>query len=180
MLLSMQQRYILDLLRQLKCLRQEQVQRLVCRAYPPHDGHELPPNAVESMLRQLRYCTNDVFWEDGVVHLASSRPDALHLEAIDVMLELTDGRPESITIGKEPPVLLRFVLGGEHLRLFTVADLDSTLAQTLSAIPRQRLERIIWISGNGNMPERLSLPPKHFFAARQRDGSHRYFSGEGS
>ena len=178
MLLSIQQRYILDLLRQLKCLRREQIDHLVRRQFPRRDGRELAPGAVEAMLRQLRYCTNDVLLEDGFVRLLSAKPDTRCMEAVDVMLELTDGRARGISKGREPRALLPTEVEGERLRLLTVADLDGTLPQTLSDMPRQRLERIVWISGSGKADGQLVLPPKHFFAARNEDGSHRFYSGE--
>ena len=177
MLLSIQQRYILDLLQQLKCLRRTQVDFLIRRQFPRRDGSELPSGAVDAMLRQLRHCTGDVLLEDGIVRLLSAAPDARILDAVDVMLELTDGRVQNISIGREPPALLRFALEGERLRLFTVADLDGTLPQALSAMPRQKSERIVWISASGSTSMQLILPPKHFFAARQADGSHRFYSG---
>lgn len=35
-------------------------------------------------------------------------------------------------------------------------------------------ERIIWISESGSFGE-IDLPRHHFFAARQKDGTHRFF-----
>ena len=180
MLLTLQQRYVLNLLRQLKCLRQDQAGLLMRRAFPRRDGRELSTSAADTILCQLRHCTSDVLMEDGLVRLASAKPNVQRLEAVDVMLELTDGRVQNISLGREPPVLLRFVSGGERLRLFTISDLDAVLPQTLSDIFRQKSERLIWISGSGHAPERLFLPPGHFFAARQEDGSHRFYSGDGS
>ena len=34
---------------------------------------------------------------------------------------------------------------------------------------------MVWISASGTPPQGLALPPKHFFAARQADGSHRFY-----
>ncbi len=42
-----------------------------------------------------------------------------------------------------------------------------------------RAERIVWISDTGAIPQGLALPPKHFFAARQPDGSHRFYGSNG-
>ena len=35
-------------------------------------------------------------------------------------------------------------------------------------------ERIIWISESGSFGE-IDLPRHHFFVARQKDGTHRFF-----
>ncbi len=180
MLLSVQQRYILDLLRQIKCLRRKQLIRMLRSRFPRSDGRELPENAVDAMLRQLRHCTSDVLFDGDLVLLIGAKPNERMLEAVDVMLELTGGNAQDISIKQEPPALLRFVLEGERPRLFTVADLNGMLPQALSNIQRQRSERIVWISESGCAPERLVLPPKQFFAARQNDGSHRFYSGDDS
>lgn len=180
MLLSVQQRYILDLLRQMKCLRREQLVRLLRSRFPHSDGRKLPENAVDAMLRQLRHCTSDVLFDGDLVLLIGAKPNERILEAVDVMLELTGGNAQNISIKQEPPALLRFVLEAERPRLFTVANLDGVLPQTVSSVPRQRSERIVWISENGCAPGQLGLPPKHFFAARQQDGSHRFYSGDES
>ena len=91
------------------------------------------------------------------------------------MIELTGGRPGVISASAEPPCLLRFAFGDE-LRLFTVASLDTAPAGLLE---RGRAERIVWISDTGAIPQGLALPPKHFFAARQPDGSHRFYGSNG-
>ncbi|QNL44085.1 hypothetical protein H8790_11655 [Oscillibacter hominis] len=180
MLLSVQQRYILILLRQIKCLRRRQLYRLTKSHFPRSDGRELSEGAVDAMLRQLRHCTGDVILDGDLVHLMGVKPNERILEAIDVMLELTGGNAQDISIKQETPALLRFVLEGERPRLFTVADLDGMLPQALSSVQRQRSERIVWISESSCAPERLVLPPKQFFAARQNDGSHRFYSGDDS
>jgi hypothetical protein len=44
-------------------------------------------------------------------------------------------------------------------------------------IERHREERIVWFAEDGKMPNELLLPPKHFFAARLEDGTHRFYGG---
>ena len=110
-----------------------------------------------------------------MVWLSTAQPDARRLEAIDVMLELTGGKPQEFNASREPPRLLRFAYG-DDLRPFTVASLDAAPAGLLE---RGRAERIIWIADSGEPPKGLTLPPKHFFAARQQDSSHRFYGSNG-
>ena len=92
------------------------------------------------------------------------------------MLALTGGRPQEFRVSWEPPRLLCFAYGGDGLRPLTVASLDAAPAELLE---RGRVERIVWIADSGQPPQGLVLPPKHFFAARQPDGSHRFYGSNG-
>ena len=174
MLLSTQQKFILDALRTLNCVRRRQLHALV-RGRFQQDSIAITQARMEAMLRQLRMGMADVRMDDGLVWLFNAQPDGRRLEAIDVMLELTGGKPEEFSASREPPRLLRFAFGDE-LRLFTVASLDTAPAGLLE---RGRAERIVWISDTGAIPQGLALPPKHFFAARQPDGSHRFYGSNG-
>ena len=174
MFLSTQQKFILDALRTLNCVRRRQLHVLV-RGRFETDSFSVTQARMDVMLRQLRMGTFDVRMDDGLVWLSNVQPDSRRLEAIDVMLELTGGKPGVIRTSAEPPRLLHFAYGDE-LRLFTVASLDTTPAELLK---RGRAERIVWIADSGEIPQGLALPPKHFFAARQPDGSHRFYGSSG-
>ena len=174
MLLSTQQKFILDALRTLNCVRRRQLHALV-RGRFQQDSIAITQARMEAMLRQLRMGMADVRMDDGLVWLFNAQPDGHRLEAIDVMLELTGGKPEEFSASREPPRLLRFAYGDE-LRLFTVASLDTAPAELLE---RGRAERVVWIADSGEIPQGLALPPKHFFAARQPDGSHRFYGSNG-
>ena len=71
----------------------------------------------------------------------------------------------------------RFALDGDKLKLFSVAHLVHISDPRL--IQRECSERIVWINDSGTPPDGLALPPKHFFAARQADGSHRFYGSNG-
>ena len=174
MLLSTQQKFILDALRTLNCVRRRQLHALV-RGRFQQDSIAITQARMEAMLRQLRMGMADVRMDDGLVWLFNAQPDGRRLEAIDVMLELTGGKPEEFSASREPPRLLR-VAYGDELRLFTVASLDTAPAELLE---RGRAERVVWIADSGEIPQGLALPPKHFFAARQPDGSHRFYGSNG-
>ena len=128
---------------------------------------------LEAMLRQLRAGTGDIRIDGGLVRLSNKQPDGLRLEAIDVMLELAEGTPENFTTRLESPGLLRFSWGGDRLRVFTVAALSVPIRPAVETLAREK--RVVWLSAGNVVLEGLTLPPKHFFAVRQTDGSHRFY-----
>ena len=166
MLLSIQQEYILEVLRKLREQLQAQVQGKFSEI-------NISAQRMEAMLRQLRCAVGDVRLDASAIWLGSTQPDSRRLEAVDVMLELAESRPQDFSVRCQSPELLRFTLEGSSLRLFTVATLSDPLHSGAQA--SDSLGRIVWISDSGAVPLGLSLPPKHFFAARQPDGSHRFY-----
>ena len=176
MLLSLQQKYILEVLRKLGCIRQDQLYVLV-RSKFQSPNFEVSDARMESMLRQLRSGLGDFHVDGGFVYLVRGQPDAARLEAIDVMLELSEGAPQEFTVKVDSPRLLCFTLGVDKLKLFSVAMLSHVSDTQL--LQREQSERIVWISDGGTPPEGLALPPKHFFAARQMDGSHCFYGSNG-
>lgn len=172
MLLSVQQKYILEALRKLGCMEKRQLHALVRGKFHRPD-FEISETRMTAMLRQLRSGLGDFRVDGNFVYLARDQPDSARLEAIDIMLELSENAPQNFTSKVESPRLLRFGLGGDKLKLFSVAQLSHISDPQL--IRRERSERIVWISDSGTPPEGLALPPKHFFAARQADGSHRFY-----
>ena len=174
MFLSTQQKFILDALKKLNCVRQRQLHALV-RGRFQQDGFEITQARMDAMLRQLRTGMADVRVDGELVWLSNAQPDARRLEAIDVMIELTGGKPQEFSVCREPPRLLRFAYG-DDLRPFTVASLDTAPAGLLE---RGRAERIVWITDSGEASQGLALPPKHLFAALQPDVSHRFYGSIG-
>ena len=92
MLLSVQQKYILEILRRTGCIRRRQLFPLVREKFRPM-GVEISEHRLEVMLRQLRHCVGEVRMEEELVRLSHARPDPRRLEAVDVMLELSGGAP---------------------------------------------------------------------------------------
>ncbi len=175
MLLTTKQKFVLEVLKKLGCIRKTQAYALVQGRFE-QENFKFSQPAIDAMLRQLRMGAADVRLDDELVWLSRAEPDARRLEAVDVMIELTGGRPDVISGSAEPPRLLRFAFGGDDLRLFTVASLDAAPADLLE---QGRTERVVWISDNGEAPKGLALPPRHFFAARQPDGLHRFYGSNG-
>lgn len=176
MLLSVQQRYILEVLRKLGGIKKSQLQALVQGKFGQPDLEITQPR-MDAMLRQLRAGYGDFRMDDDFVYLARGQPDAIRLEAIDVMLELSEGVPQDFTAKLEGPRVLRFAMGGDKLKLFSVARLSHV--SDPQRLQWEWSERIVWISDGGAPPHGLALPPKHFFAARQADGSHRFYGSSG-
>ena len=154
MLLSNQQKYILEILKEFKYLRVRQLHAMV-RTHYRAQGIEIDARRMEIMLRQMR-----------------TGPRLL--EALDVMLELTKAQPGFYSKdGLHEPFLLRFTGNGKGAGyLFSVAWLDA--ATHIATVPRMKGERIIWISESNSFGE-INLPRHHFFAVRQEDGTHRFF-----
>ena len=175
MLLSIQQRYILEALRKLRCVRISQMLILTREEFRPK-GIEISQRRMDAMLHQLRSFNNDIRTDGELVYLAGVRPDSRRLEAVDVMLELTGGAPASFGCsGASPPFLLRFSVKGVEERCFTVGTLLGTGKEPLLWLERVGPGRVIWISDSGAPPDGLSLASNHFFAARQAGGTHRFY-----
>ena len=175
MLLSIQQKFILSLLREFRCLKKRQMLTIVQDHFCRLDQN-ITRERLEAMLRQLCICTGDIKMDKDLVSLGNALPDAMQLEAVDVMLELCGGVPTEFSVQVNRPLLLRFAIGGEHVKTFTVVP-ASELA-SLSEITRQKSERFIWLSGPLTYPEEIILPPKSYLAVRQTDGTHRFYGSE--
>ncbi len=172
MFLSVQQKYIVETVQKLGCLCREQLLVLARERFRRPDL-VLTPDRLDAMLRQLRFGVESIRLEGDMVCLPGAEPDPRLTEAIDVMLELSEGTPLDFQAVRGVPFLLRFSLGGDTLRLFSVADL--LLPDLPEQTPRRRMVRIVWIVENGVAPENLVLPRRHFFAVRQQDGTHRFY-----
>lgn len=172
MFLSVQQKYIVETVRKLGCLRREQLLALVREKYRRPDL-VLTNQRLDAMLRQLRFGVESIRLEGDMVCLPGVEPDPRLLEAVDVMLELSEGTPLEFQTVRDVPFLLRFSLGGDTLRLFSVADL--LLPDLPERTQRRRMERIVWIAEDGTAPSGLILPRRHFFAVRQQGGTHRFY-----
>ena len=86
MLLSVQQKYILAVLREARCLRKNQLYALVQGRFGWTDC-ETAQRRVDAMLRQLRNGVGELAVDADFVWLGNILPDARRLEAVDVMLE---------------------------------------------------------------------------------------------
>ncbi len=129
-LLSVQQKYIMEILRKLGYIRREQLRTLVQGRF---SELEISECRMAAMLRQLRYATGDVHLDNSAVWLGEAQSDFQRLEAVDVMLELAEGHPQDFSVKCQSPELLRFTLEGSSLRIFTVATISAPLHTSVQA-----------------------------------------------
>lgn len=179
MLLSLQQRYILEVLEKLRCVRYGQL-LILTREHFRRSDLVITPQRMDAMLRQLHMGAEDLRMEGDIISLLPSPCDALYLEAVDVMLEVSEGKPLDMKICSERPQLLRFTLGESSVGLFTVAHLSGP-APTLpncNALPA--VEQLIWLTGDSAPPGNLALPARHYLAVQRPDGTHRFYGSSES
>ena len=168
MLLTMKQRYVVGVLNKLGCLRRDQLYILTRDRFKTED-YTLSEYQMDEILRQLPFLVNEIRVENGVVRLSDRKPEPLRLEAIDVMLELSNGYPIRFSTVSDEDILLRFALGSDPPRQYTVAAYSDAAAEVETG------KNIVWISLKRLMPENLTLAKQQFYAQRQEDGSHRFF-----
>ena len=174
MLITKQQRLLLDHLEQLGGARLDQLTALLRSAFCANRP-ELAASITESALQQLRYCNVELIREGELFYLPGQKPEPLFLEAVD----LSGGVPVSVYCGHSP-ILLHFCVPDRNtqeqkLRLFSVATPHGELNYG-QLQPRERL--ILLVDGQEPM-EALPVANKQFFAVRQEDGSHRFFAWNG-
>ena len=168
MLLTMKQRYVVNVLNKLGCLRRDQLY-ILTRDHFKTEDYTLSEYQMDEILRQLPFLVNEIRVENGVVRLSDHKPEPLRLEAIDVMLELSNGYPIRFSATRDEDILLRFALGSDPPRQYTVAAYSDAAAAVEDG------KNIVWISIKRLKPEKLALAKQQFYAQRQEDGSHRFF-----
>lgn len=168
MLLSLQQKYIMEVLNKLGCLRRDQIY-LLTRDYFQTEDFTITEKRMDTMLRQLPVITSNVRVDKDYVRFITCEPEPLRLEAIDVMLELSNGYPIDFSAIRNSKALLGFALGGEPPKRFTVARY--TAGDLSIDVPGS----VVWISPSDIMPGGLVMPENHYYALRRKDGSHRFF-----
>ena len=174
MLLTNQQKFLLDAVNRLGCVREDQLVDLIrpvfCQRRP-----DIAPALVHSAMCQLRLCNAEIRQGGGVYLRSGTLANPAVLEAVDVMLQLSHCTPTEYERGT-PPVLLRFsVQSLESFSAFLVAQSVDRLPERLIA-PE---DRIILLFDGQSRPAALPVSNKIFFAARQGDGTHRFFSPGG-
>lgn len=174
MLMSLQQRFLLDVLKRLGCVKRKQLYLLAAKNLSLPEW-KVEQRHVDIMLNQLRCCTGEIRMDADLVYYGRASPDSEQLEAVDVMLELSEGKPSDFRLERDECLLLRFMLESEgKLRMFSVARFRE---DTVRLLPAHRTERIIFLADKAELPVGLVLPYRHFFALRQEDGTHRFFAG---
>ncbi len=168
MLLSLKQRYVVSVLNRLGCIRRDQLFILTRDRFKTED-FTLSESQMDALLRQLPYLVNAIRVENDVVRYSAVNPEALRLEAIDVMLELSNGFPVKYDVVQDSDILLEFSLGCHPPRRYTVA------VYTGEADLHDDGKAVVWIAKDSLPPETISLAKNQYYAQRQEDGSHRFF-----
>ena len=173
MLLSNQQKYLLEVLETLggATLRQltDLLRPVFCAEKP-----EVAPRIVHAAIRQMSLCNVDLCRDGELVFLPGRRPREDLLEAIDVMLQLSEANPLSYACGK-PPILLRFSVQEQKVRTFAVIH----SAVDVYGSEFHQTERIILLFDGRDKAPVLPVSNKQFVAVRQEDGTHRFFAVDG-
>lgn len=168
MLLSVKQRYVMDVLKRLGCIRRDQLY-ILTRDHFKTEEFTLSENQMDALLRQLPFLVNDIRLENGYVRKPETEPMPLRDEAVDVMLELSNGYPIRFYAVQDSPIVLRFSLGSDPPRRYAVAVYSDTAA----AIEPE--ENVVWISRDCLNPKAVNIAKRQFYAQRQEDGAHRFF-----
>lgn len=168
MLLTKQQKFLLAALDSLGCVRIHQLAALLQKAFAFSDFSDAKRIA-EVCLRQMQ-CGGLLRIQDGVLSRDAHPPDLQRLEAIDVMLELSQAELAHFR-ADNTKVLLRFSLLDSGKRFVIVSGSDPPQEYEL----RQE-EKIIVLLPSGYKPEQIPYARPVIFAIRQEDGSHRFFA----
>ena len=174
MLITKQQRFLLDALERLGGLREAQMISLLrpvfCAKKP-----DAAPQIVAAALHQLSNGSIRLCDDGGVIRFhGAKRPDGKLLDAVDVMLQLA-GVGLTDYWKCNPPVLLRFCVQAQKVRTFSVAEYGPNVFNT--TFPPH--ERIILLFDGQGQPQALHASNKQFIAVRQEDGTHRFFAMDG-
>lgn len=173
MLLSNQQKFLLDALNILGGAELRQLTELLrpvfCLEKP-----EVAPRIVNAAIGQMRCCNVELCREGELVFLPGRRPGTMQLESVDVMLELAGTELLEYRASK-PPILLRFSVQGQKIRLFAVVSPRADLY----GVELYSTERIIQLFDGQDKTHVLPVPNKQFLAVRQEDGTHRFFAVDG-
>jgi len=173
-LLSKQQKYILDCLNTLGCLRKSQLEAMLKARFFP-EGQAMREGWLNNQLRLLSYGNCELVREGETVSLPGRENGPQALEAIDVMLELSGGKPLEPHISAPGPVLLRFAVNGPKPAVFAVASRD-ICANGRGPPVFGDSERVVIMLSPGERPPELPITNPVFYALRQEDGKHRFFA----
>ncbi len=174
MLLTKQQRYILDVLDKLGSLRREQLTALIrakfCAEHP-----ESAQRLTDAMLHQLRFGNAALRIEGDIISRPSVRISPLLHEAVTVMLELSESAPLDFSAQQRTPVLLRFSTAGKRISLFVVLPADAWSDPLVPAPILSPTERVILLPKGGDVPAVVPIANRCFLAVSQGGGVHRFF-----
>lgn len=166
--MTRQQKFLLAALDRLGCAEVRQLAMLLQKAFAFSDFSDAKRIA-EVCLRQMQY-GGLLHIHDGMVRRDTRPPDLRHLEAIDVMLELSQAELADYRT-ENAKILLRFSLSDSGKRFAIVSGSDPPPEYEL-----RQDEKIIVLLPSNHKLERISYTRPTIFAIRQEDGTHRFFA----
>ncbi len=172
MLFSTQQKAIIELMRKMKYLRQDQLYALLERLYPDMGWTQ---HRFDSMMDQLVRIHGSIRRKDNLVLVGRSIPQKIYLEAVDVMLAISQDAKLSLLPKKNEDVILYFTINSEDkIRFFSIVPYSVEIAH---AQYPSATERVVFLANADVIPSNSTLPYRHFFAVKHEDGSHRFYAG---
>lgn len=170
MLVTKQQTFLCETLDLLGGARLDQLAALIrpvfCLEQP-----DIAPRVVDTALRQLHHRNVEIIRDGDLAYYPGKKPDPLFLDAVDVMLELTEANPVSF-FRDSPPILLRFSAQEEKVRLFCVMAQGADLY----GAKIYDTERVILLFDGRSQAQALPVSNKQFLAVRQSDRRHRFYA----
>lgn len=168
MLLTKQQKYLLDVLTRLGCAELRQLAMLLQTtfAFSSLDDAMRVTNACVRQMKLgglLKISEDTVIKDDDYVNFET-------IDAIDVMLELSTGHPEYFR-AVDRRILLRFSLGEPSFKQFVIVS-GSDLPPE-HAIRQE--EKVIVLLPRGASPD-APYSSSVIFAIRQENGTYRFFA----
>lgn len=169
MLLTKQQKYLLEVLERIGCAEQRQLAALLQKAFA-FSSLDDAMRVTNACVQQMRSGGLLQISEDGIVYVCDYVNSEM-INATAVMLELSAAQPPEDFCAVGGHILLQFSLGEPGFKQFAIV---SGSAPPPEHELRQE-ETIIALLPNGAKPE-LSYARPIIFAIRQEDGTHRFFA----
>lgn len=177
MLLTNDQRFLLGILREVRCMRRDQLLPLM-RLHDPSKA----TSHCEAILRYLRYAGELVPMGDNLICLAEFRgkePDPEMLCALDILLSLAISPPLQLT-SRRPPYKLCFLLERESGRIdsFAVLPVEPGREQLVSILLTQQSQdvTVLLLLADLEQHRLLHIHQRHYFVIR-KEGRLRFFKG---
>ena len=172
------QQYIMKLLKTFRCLRDDQIDRLVCA-----EMKYKPEYALRQRERILNLCSHMVRRPlDGYTGMNGAEADNDLIAAMDVMLMFLPQRLAAYRRGK-PPFKLAFVKEDPNgqLRAYYVAvvrmGMELILSEQAQCAYKGRGNVVLFLLEDIQQAEAIDVPFEHYYVVREEDG-FQFFEGE--
>jgi len=181
MLLTNVQVSILELLKTYRCLRNDQICRIIGREFQSESAFIVRHLERLQTLCRYKLCQP----RPGFTGVVGAVPDDDLLLAVDVMLEFQACGLGTFRPGKPPFKLIFFKIGEKgHLRAYYVTIVHSGTENLLSSLARNTAKgcgnAVIFVLDNIQQARHIQFPFEHFYVVRENDGYQFYKGGDGN